>query len=209
MGVTTWLDRITDESNLWLSAGRAEEAKDYSGAATLYLDEAAICMERGSRVRSALSCYCAAESLSMLGASSQADWLYSEAGRLYAGIADHGVSGSIREALWALQRSHACYVLAGNLRESGKILEAYTFLVRRANPFAVGSEWLEMPKVAPRRRPGKVTTDLELGTELRRSLERFFSLREPAVSFAQERNPRQRRSGGMVDEQESLVSQLG
>jgi hypothetical protein len=207
--VTTWLDRITDESNFWLSAGKAEESKDYSSAAALYLEDTVACLGRGSRVRAALSCYCAAECLSAVGAAEQADWLYSEAGRIYAGIADHGVSSSIRESLWALQRAYACYVFAGDEAESRRILESYRFLVRRANPFMIHSEWLEMPKVAPRKRQDSGAKQVSLDPRIRRALERFFALREPAVSSKKGRAARPRRAGGSLDEQEGFVSQLG
>ncbi len=92
MGVTTWLDKIIDESTLWLTAGEAEEAKVHSSAAVLYLKYSVLCMQWGSHVRAGLSCYCAAERLSTMDASTQADWLYTEAGRLYSGIPDHGIS---------------------------------------------------------------------------------------------------------------------
>ena len=206
MGITTWVDRITDETNLWLSAGKAEEAKDYQGAIVLYLEDASACLERNSLVRGALSCNCAAECFSIMGARAQAIWLYSEAGRLYAGIDEHAVSGSIREALWALQRAYACYVLAGDEERSRGIMDAYKFLGRRANPFAIGSQWLEMPKVIPGRQGGAGAA--ELGPEVKRAFEDFFARREAPMQ------PRRGRRGsaaarGAFDDQESIVSQLG
>ena len=208
MGVTTWVDRITDESNQWLSAGKAEEAKDYSTAAVLYIRDAAACLMRNSPVRAALSCYCAAECASRLGATLQADWLYSEAGRIYSSIADHGVSGSIREALWALQRDYACYSLAGNDRESRRTMESYGFLVRRANPFTIGSEWLAMPEAPTRRRQDGQSQGAELPPEVKRAIEDFFALREPSAPDGRKRTG-PRRVGGLVDDQESFVGQLG
>ena len=207
MGVTTWVDRITDESNLWLSAGKAEETGDYSASAALYLVDAAACLERGAGARGALSCYCAAECLSKLEASAEADWMYSEAGRLYAALADHGVSGSIREALWALQRAHACYVLAGDGPEAKMILDVYNFLVRRANPFALESKWLEMPKAIPRR-PESGTKRRGLDPNVRRAIEDFYAVREPRV-FTERVEPLARKPGRDIDDQESVVSQLG
>jgi hypothetical protein len=208
MGVTTWLDRITDESNLWLSAGKAEQAGDCSSAAVLYLEDACACLRRNSPVRAALSCYCAAECVSKCGASLQADRLYSQAGRLYVGIADHEVSGSIREALWALQRAYACYSLAGNSEDSRRTLESYRFLVRRANPFAAGSEWLGMPEVRPRIGRDKEGLDAELGHGVKRAIEEFSALMAPSgLKGGGWKEPR--RLGGLVDDQESFVGQLG
>ena len=206
MGVTTWVDRITDDSNQWLSAGRAEEARDYSTAAVLYLKDASSCVARGSPVRAALSCYCAAECVSRMGASSYADRLYFEAGRLYSSVADHGVSGSIREALWALQRAYACYSLAGGGEESRRTLESYRFLVRRANPFAIGSEWLTMPEPPSRDREGP-STDEELPQALRGAFEELFAPRGPSALAPRSMN--RHGPGGVMDDQESFVGQLG
>ena len=208
MGFTTWVDRITDESNQWLSASKAEEAKDYQAAAVLYLKDASACLVRNSPVRAALSCYCAADCLSKSGASPQATWLYTEAGRLYSSIADHGVSGSIREALWALQRAYACYTLAGNAEEVRRALDSYGFLVRRANPFAIGSEWLAMPKPPSRRPRDQEPQGTEVGPEVKGAIEDFFALREPAASNGRMQT-RPRKLGRIVDDQESFVGQLG
>jgi hypothetical protein len=208
MGITTWLDRITDESNSWLSASRAEAAKDYSAAAVLYLDDASACVKRESKVRAALSCFCAAECMDALGARMESKRLYYEAGRLYASMADHGLSGSIREALWALQRAHACYTLAEQVKEAEAINGAYKLLARRANPFEGGSQWLEMPKVAPRQYATLPSRNLKPPAEVMEAMAGFLILcggkapqEEGLAKFS--------RAGDLNDDQESFVSQLG
>ncbi len=209
MGVTTWLDRITDESNLWLSAAKAEEAKDYESASIQYLEDAGECVKRGWKVRGALSCFCAAECIDAMGARAEAKQLYLEAGRLYSSIADHGATGSIREALWALQRAHACYVLADRLKDAEAIHQAYRLLARRANPFSGGSSWLEMPKVEPRPESGASQgNSVPLNAGVERAVDKFLSVTGGAPA-AEDESPRLRRTGGMADAQESFVSQLG
>jgi hypothetical protein len=205
MGVTTWLDRITDESNLWLSATKAEDSKDYATASLLYLEDAVACLDRNSLVRGALSCSCAADSLGKLGASAEAKRLYLEAGGLYASLADHGISGSIREALWALQRAHACFVLGGHIKEAQTVLESFDLLARRANPFDASPFWSVMPKVSPVKLlepDGK----REVPAEVIDAVERLIAARE---RIGEKDLPAKRKVGRFVDGQESIVSQLG
>ena len=207
MVVTTWLDRITDESNLWLTAAKAEEAKDFPDAAVQYLSDASDCLERGSKVRAALSCYCAAECLAAMGAKPEARILYFQAGKLYSRIADHGVSGSIREALWALQRAHACYVHADRIKESEAIAEAFKLLARRANPFSGGAAWLDLPQVAP-----KVWGSggaAEVPAEVKKALDGFLEQYGGPAARTDDAQTKPRRTGGTMDDQESFVSQLG
>ena len=208
MGVTTWLDRITDESNLWLSAAKAEEAKDYATAAVQYLGDAGVCLERGSKVRAALSCFCAAECLSAMDGRADAKRLYHQAGKLYFAIADHGVSGSIREALWALQRTYACYVQAEQVKESEAINEAFKHLARRANPFSGEPQWLEMPKFVPKEWAG-AGEGAQVPREAKEAVDEFLVLCGATRASSQGQNLKPRRTGGMVDDQESFISQLG
>ncbi|MDE1853682.1 MAG: hypothetical protein KGI38_08040 [Thaumarchaeota archaeon] len=209
MGVTTWLDRITDESNLWLSATKAEEAKDFQSAAALYLEDATDCVRRGSRVRAALSCYCAADCLSRSGTTLEAKRLFQEAGRMYSTIADHGVSGSIREGIWALQRAYGCYILAGDLKESEAVHESFRLLARRANPFERGSPWLEMPKVQPAFDGGPEPKRVEPTGDAKAAMSKFLDMRTHYGPDWNGGMPRSKRVGGMSDESESFVSQLG
>jgi hypothetical protein len=208
MGVTTWLDRITDESNLWLTAARSEEAGDYASATVQYLRDAVACLNRGSKVRAALSCFCAAECLGSMGDGAGARSLYSQAGKLYSAIAEHGVSGSIREALWALQRAYACYVLADLVKEGETIKEAYILLARRANPFSGGSEWLEMPEVVPRTIVATSSNRTSFPIEVKEAVEEFLEL-AGTRGRGDAREVRPKRVGGVSDDQESFVSQLG
>jgi hypothetical protein len=209
MGAITWLDRITDESNPWLTATKAEEAGDYPGAAAQYLRDAVSCLDRKSQVRAALSCYCAADCLSKLGMLADARRLFFEAGKLYAEIADQEVSGSIREALWALQRAYGCYVLADKVKESEAAYESFRLLARRANPFTAGSEWLEMPKVSPHQfltAPGSPSAKETV--EIKQAIGKFLALRGSSRrETLSDRKPR--RPVEDLDDQEGFVSQLG
>mgnify|MGYP006207602731 CR=1 FL=1 len=72
MQVKTWLQRLTDESNLWFNAVRAEDDGNLEDAISYYIKDALECARQRSLVRSALSCSCAANCLAKMGAWSPA-----------------------------------------------------------------------------------------------------------------------------------------
>lgn len=147
MAVKTWLQRLTDESNLWFNAVKCEDDGDYSEAAAGYMDDAERCMSQ-NLVRSALSCTCAANCLTKLGASAQARRLYELAGRIYMGNSELALSESIREALWSLREAMESFVVGGDLASAAQARNRYIALAARINPFAARLE--DLPEVESR-----------------------------------------------------------
>jgi hypothetical protein len=211
MGVKTWLDRITDETNLWLTAVKVEEGKDFSGAAVLYLRDASSNLKETTGVRSALSCACAAECLAKAGAIPQAKDLYFEAGLMYGEVAEAKVSYSIRETLWALQRAYECFVLAEDAKGTQATHEALSLLARRVNPFVVGTEGFQPPRVASRSRLNSRSVEAQpVGSKVQEAVDGFKALRRgrnPAKEGKGRAPPRRIREES--DAEESIVSQLG
>jgi hypothetical protein len=208
MGITTWLDRITDETNVWLSAVKAEEGGDFGSAAVLYLDDAAACLKRNSTIRAGLSAYCAADCLARAGGGEMAKRLFLEAGVLYSEKAEDKLSDSIRESMWALQRAYACFVQAGDAKEAERVKEELSVLAMRANPFVGVPDGFKL--LAPRRRDlsaGKGWSSTVSDTALRAALDRFVILRRRRSQVRPSKPPARR-----VEEpfgQEGIVSQLG
>ncbi|SRR5713101_8889708 len=212
MGATTWLDRITDETNVWLSAVKAEEANDLHSAATLFLNDAASWLEKGSTVRAALSCSCAADCLTKAGAVEQGKRLYFEAGVIYSEIADARLSNSIRESLWALQRAYECFVLAEDVKEAEGSRENFEILAKRANPFALGASGFELPEIRPRTRAvTKGRTPPLAEGNAKAALDLFLALRlKQRPRDDKDRQLRRARTPELeLSAQESFVSQLG
>jgi hypothetical protein len=134
MQVKTWLQRLTDESNLWFNAVKAEDEADFVEAASNYLQDALRCLEQ-NLVRSALSCTCAANCLTKMGAKAEAEDLYALAARIYMQNSNVAMSESIREALWSMQEAIENFVLAGNYNEAEQARNKYVALATRTNPF--------------------------------------------------------------------------
>lgn len=210
MGVTTWLDRITDESNLWLSALKSEEGNDLSGGAVLYLEDACNCLNAGSPVRASLSCFCAAECLWGAGFAEEAKRLYSEAGVMYTETAEKEVSSSIREALWALQRAYECFVLAEDIKETESTFEAFRLLARRANPFTESGTFKVTTTGGHARQLGSRAPG-EGEDAVKVAIEKFLALRRKSKPQAKsgQRLKRARTPGDDEDGQAGIVSQLG
>jgi hypothetical protein len=135
MQVKTWLQRLTDESNLWFSAVKAEDEGEFLDAASNYIEDAIRCLEH-NLVRAALSCTCAANCMMRLGAQSQARSLYSLAARIYMDNSDIALAESIRESMWSMQEALENFVLAGDYKEAEHVRSRYVALATRTNPFA-------------------------------------------------------------------------
>ena len=136
MQVKTWLQRLTDESNLWFNAVKAEDEGDLSGAASYYVKDAAECIKQRSLVRAALSCSCAANCLAKMGAGPHARMLYSEAAGIYVENSEIAMSESIRESLWSLQEAFENFTLAGDNDRADAVRSRYVALATRTNPFS-------------------------------------------------------------------------
>src|SRR2546425_11671402 len=129
MRVVTWLDKLTDESNTWFAALRAEAEGDFVSAVVLYLRDATESLRQGSLVRAGLSCSCAADCLVKTGDPVRSRNLYHEAGRIYREDFELAINVSGREALRPLERADESYLLADDpdgaqqVRESNKPLK--------------------------------------------------------------------------------------
>jgi hypothetical protein len=135
MQVKTWLQRLTDESNLWFNAVKSEDEGNLGIAVSYYVKDALECIRQRSLVRAALSCSCAANCLARMGAISPARTLYSEAAGIYVENSEVAISESIREALWSLQEAFENYALAGE-SAAESVLERYVTLAARTSPFS-------------------------------------------------------------------------
>lgn len=135
MQVKTWLQRLTDESNLWFNAVKAEDEGSLESAISYYMKDAAECIKQRSLVRAALSCSCAANCLARMNAWSPARALYSEAAGIYVENSEVAMSESIREALWSLQEAFENYALAGD-GAAETVRDRYVTLATRISPFS-------------------------------------------------------------------------
>ena len=209
MRVVTWLDKLTDESNTWFAALRAEAEGDFVSAIVLYLRDATESLRQGSLVRAGLSCSCAADCLVKTGDPGRSRNLYHEAGSVYRENFERAINVSVREALWSLERAYECYLLADDSDGAQQVREIYKPLTHRAYPFRE-QELLQLPRPEP---PSSNKTnsgaesrpsDVELRKAIHEFLQSRVSSKEPGVSP----KPRRGAQGGQIDE-EDIVNQLG
>ena len=130
-----WYHRITDTSNLWLIATNLEDDGNLEEAIKIYLKDATLSWEKGSLVKAALSCACAASCLEKIGYSKIARALYFESATIYEKNAHAMMDVSIREALWSLQRAYESCVLAESVRKAEELLYNYRSLLVKISPF--------------------------------------------------------------------------
>jgi tetratricopeptide (TPR) repeat protein len=174
MQVKTWLQRLTDESNLWFGAVKAEDEGNFLEAASNYVEDATRCLEQ-NLVRSALSCSCAAHCLMHLGAKSRAQTLYSTAAKIYMDNSDLALSGSIREALWSMQEALENFALAGNYKEAVQIRNKYLALSSRINPF--GRPTIALPAFEKNATPADpATKETDIPRDLANRIYNFIEL---------------------------------
>jgi hypothetical protein len=144
-GGHVWLERLTDDANLWLTAVRMEEQGELAKAALLYLEDATKCLDQTTAVRAALGGTCAADCLAKLGLLAKARRLYHVAGMLYWDNADARMGSSVRESLWSLQEAYECFLLAGEGENAKRVHLLFTSLARRANPFIGARDAFRLP----------------------------------------------------------------
>ena len=174
MQVKTWLQRLTDESNLWFIAVKAEDEGHFVEAASNYIDDATRCLEQ-NLVRSALSASCAANCLMKMGAISRARTLYLTAAKIYMDNSDLALSGSIREALWSMQEALENYALAGDYKEAEHVRAKYMTLSARINPFA--RSILQVPPLERQTTPSdSVTKEPDIPRDLASRIYKFVEL---------------------------------
>lgn len=144
-GGHVWLERLTDDANLWLTAVRMEEQGELARAALLYLGDATKCLSESTLVRAALGGTCAADCFVKLGLRGRARRLYHLAGMLYWDNADARLGASVRESLWSLQEAYECLLLAGEEENAKHVHMLFTSLARRANPFIGARDTFRLP----------------------------------------------------------------
>ncbi len=178
MQVKTWLQRLTDESNLWFNAVKAEDENNLDSAASFYIKDALECIKQHSLVRAALSCSCAANCLARMGALSPARQLYLGAADIYVENSNIAISESIREALWSLQEAFENYVLAGENDSAGMVRDRYVKLAARTNPFSKAEQAakeLESRKAAAESMMGKsAKKEASIADELAKEIENLL-----------------------------------
>ena len=139
----TWMDRITNESNSWLNAIKAEDDGNYLEAFLFYLKDSSDCVKQNSLVRAALSCSCAANCLLITGNLAASRQLYMQTASIYENNANLVIGYSVREALWSYQQAYEYYTLAYNNNKARNIYEKYISLSKKVNPFAGEKDAIE------------------------------------------------------------------
>ena len=189
MQVKTWLQRLTDESNLWFNAVKSEDEGNLEAAASYYMKDALECIKQRSLVRAALSCSCAANCLAKMSAWSPARMLYSEAAGIYVENSEVAMSESIREALWSLQEAFENYVLAGD-SAADTVRERYVTLAVRTSPFsrpeqaAKGLESREAESIKP-----DLKRETSIPDSLAGEIENFVNTRKSTAARADRFDP--------------------
>jgi hypothetical protein len=135
MQATSWIDKIADESNLWLTAVKAEESGQLQWAAVLYLRDAQGARASKKPVKAALSSNCAATCLANLGLHARAQELYAESARLYLEHGEAAAGTSVREYLWCLREAYRAYQQADLREKAEDVRRRYVSLAGRIDPF--------------------------------------------------------------------------
>ncbi len=117
----TWLNRLTDESNLWLMAAKSEDSGRFVDAADFYLRDATQCVRNNKLVQAAFSCSCAASCLEKIGYLACADLLYAEAASIHVDNGIRVIGVSISERLWSLERAHVFFLLAHEVQSANEV----------------------------------------------------------------------------------------
>jgi hypothetical protein len=181
-GGHVWLEKLTDDANLWLRALRMEEHGDLAEAALLYLDDASNCLETSTVVRAALGATCAADCLVKLGLTEKGRRLYHVASMLYWDNADARLGTSVRESLWSLQEAYEGFLLAGEEENAKQVRQLYASLARRANPFIGERDAFTLPTkgdlAGETARSDSAVIQGEESAELAKAFEGFLLARE-------------------------------
>ncbi|TLY11407.1 MAG: hypothetical protein E6K88_01645 [Thaumarchaeota archaeon] len=190
MQVKTWLHRLTDESNLWFKAVKAEDEGSFENAVWYYMKDVLECIKKHSLVRAALSSSCAANCLAKMGAWSPARVLYSEAAGIYVENSEVAMSKSIREAMWSLQEAFENYMLAGD-SAADTVRERYSTLAARTSPFSRAEQAAE--KLESRRpetiKPDPKAKEARIPDRLAREIENFVRARKSGSARTQSFDP--------------------
>ena len=208
----TWMDRITNESNLWLNAIKMEDEGSFLEASFLYLKDAAESLQQNSLVKAALSCSCASKCLSMTGNLEASRQLYLQTAMLYEINGDTVIGESVREALWSYQECYEYYNLVCNSEKAQIIHDKYVSLVRRTNPFLGEEE--AMQSMRQRRKTSEVIksdinqTDMQVSTQVANAMESVLKAVESiyAKMNLEQSNSEQRNQSRVKKFEKSLTS---
>ena len=181
---TTWKDKLTDASNLWLTATGMEEDGRFAEATVLYLRDAAGCLSKGLHVRAALSCSCAASCLEKTGNYNAARNLYFETARMYEEQAEAVFGKSIREALWLMQEAHDYFIVGGDAQRATQIYDKCASLARKSSPFATSETLDRVLRIRRSTAVRAVSFRLALPqtSDVNGAIEGFLRLRDARVS---------------------------
>jgi hypothetical protein len=178
MQATNWIDNIADESNLWLSAVKAEEGGELDAAVVLYLKDASACLASETPLKAALSCSSAASCMLRLGSRDRARQLYVESAQIYLDRARSVAGVSVREFLWCLRESYRAFQ-HGGMREKAEGLRGYYLsLAGRVDPF-VFADAIDASDVAQPDKEGDAG-DFEEAPLMTQEIERFLKPRKDA-----------------------------
>lgn len=130
-----WLDRLSNEPNLWLKASGLDAERDFTRAIPLYLRDVKNCLDEGLVVRAALSCSCAASCMENIGHAEEARKLYAKAASIYVKKAYEALDDSIREALWSLRQAYENYTMALDQMNAKQVYDNYLSIVSKISPF--------------------------------------------------------------------------
>jgi hypothetical protein len=184
------MDRITNESNLWLNAIKMEDEGDYLKAFIFYLKDSSECIKQNSFVRAALSCSCAADCLAMDDNLAGARQLYLQTATLYENNAVHVIGSSVREALWSYQEAYEFYNLACENNKAQNIYEKYISLSRKVNPFFGEKEAMESLRIRKSDQvpqSGIHTANMQVSADVDNAIKNFLS--EIAATTDDKSNP--------------------
>ena len=132
---TIWINRLSDEPNLWLKATALDAEREFTKAIPLYLKDVTYCLYERLLVRAALSCSCAANCMEKIGHVEEAYKLYAKAASIYVKNAHDVMDNSIREALWSLQQAYENYSMALDEANAKYVYDNYLSIVSKISPF--------------------------------------------------------------------------
>jgi hypothetical protein len=217
MQTSTWVDRITDESNPWLNAIKSEDERDFASAITLYLRDASDNLEQNMPAKAALSVACAADCLEKLSLFGPARLLYGETAAIYSENADRVAGTSVRELLWSLQESSQFYLMSGQKAKSEEAYKRYMTMSKRVNLFTEdrAARAIETGSGSPRPPSDRRDpTPPPAASSVVRDVEDFLTMRKTGLRKVQKpiasrtASPSKSRRGSTYDEK-SIINQLG
>ena len=177
MKIETWMDRITNESNLWLNALKLEDDSNYHEAFFLYLKDAAESLKQHALIRAALSCSCAANCLTMTADLATASHLYFHAAMIYEKNGDLVLGESIREALWSYQEAFEYFHLACQSDKAQIVYDKYVSLTRKINPFLGEEEAMKSLRFrngSKNSTINRISSNMQISTQIANAMEIFL-----------------------------------